>query len=159
MADPARGGRSRAAEFRTHCHLFAARRPWRCGCIDEVLRDIADDKVAGVLITDTQMRRIHHPYDGGADVFLTTPHERDRTRDRHTDWLSSHPSGLRQSRTATSALTPCPGHGSKPIIGPCPVPGRHVPGRGRQPRPGRPSCPPGPYRPDWLLPTPASRLG
>ncbi|GJF27216.1 hypothetical protein [Streptomyces sp. HO565] len=81
-------------EFRTYCHLFAARRPWRRRCIDEVLRDIADDKVAGVLITDTQMRRIHHPYDGGADVFLTTPHERDRTRDRHTDWLSSHPSGL-----------------------------------------------------------------
>jgi hypothetical protein len=24
------------------------------------------------------------------------------------------------------------GHGSRPITGPCPVPGRHVPGRGRQ---------------------------
>nr|WP_271417075.1 LysR substrate-binding domain-containing protein [Streptomyces lienomycini] len=81
-------------EFRTYCHLFAARRPWRYGCLDEPLRDIADDKVAGVLITDTQMRRIYHPYDGGADVFLATPGERDRTRDRHADWLSSHPSGL-----------------------------------------------------------------
>jgi hypothetical protein len=40
------------------------------------------------------MQRIHHPYDGGADVFLTTPEERDRMRDRHADWLSSHPSGL-----------------------------------------------------------------
>jgi hypothetical protein len=59
-----------------------------------VLRDVADDNMAGVLITDTQMRRIHHPYDGRADVFLTTPHERGSTRDRHTDWLSSHPSGL-----------------------------------------------------------------
>ncbi|MFJ8630785.1 hypothetical protein [Streptomyces sp. NPDC093568] len=81
-------------EFRTYCHLFAARRPWQRGCIDELLRDIADDKVAGVLITDTRMRRIHHPYDGGADVFLPTPEERDRMRDRHTDWLSAHPSGL-----------------------------------------------------------------
>ncbi|WP_444546044.1 DUF3885 domain-containing protein, partial [Streptomyces mirabilis] len=35
-------------EFRTYCHLFAARRLWRRGCIDELLRDIADDKVAGV---------------------------------------------------------------------------------------------------------------
>ncbi|WP_420377890.1 DUF3885 domain-containing protein [Streptomyces filamentosus] len=35
-----------------------------------------------------------HPYDGGADVFLATPEERDRTRDRYPDWLSSHPSGL-----------------------------------------------------------------
>ncbi|MFE1323466.1 hypothetical protein [Streptomyces sp. NPDC058741] len=44
-------------EFRTYCHLFAARRPWRYGCLDELLRDIADDKVAGVLITDTQIGR------------------------------------------------------------------------------------------------------
>ncbi|MGW0585277.1 MULTISPECIES: hypothetical protein [Streptomyces] len=28
--------------------LFAARRPWRRGRIDELLRDIADDKEAGV---------------------------------------------------------------------------------------------------------------
>jgi hypothetical protein len=40
------------------------------------------------------MQRIHHPYDGGADVFLATSEERDRMRDRHADWLSSHPSGL-----------------------------------------------------------------
>ncbi|MFD9049554.1 DUF3885 domain-containing protein [Streptomyces zaomyceticus] len=81
-------------EFRTYCYLFAARRPWRNGCLDKLLRDIADDKVAGVLITDTQLRRIYHPYDGGANVFLATPGERDRMRDRHADWLSSHPLGL-----------------------------------------------------------------
>ncbi|WP_266862291.1 hypothetical protein [Streptomyces sp. NBC_01306] len=81
-------------EFRTYCHLFAARRSWRPGCIDESLRDVADDKVAGVLITDTRMQRIHHPYDGGADVFLATSAERDRVRDRHADWLSRHPSGI-----------------------------------------------------------------
>ncbi|WP_431995484.1 DUF3885 domain-containing protein [Streptomyces griseoflavus] len=56
-------------EFRAYCPLFAARRPWHHGCLDALLRDIADDKVAGVLVSDTQMRRIHHPYDGGADVF------------------------------------------------------------------------------------------
>ncbi|MFF4038340.1 hypothetical protein [Streptomyces sp. NPDC001816] len=81
-------------EFRTYCHLLASRRPWQHGCINETLRDIADDKVAGILITDILMRRIHHPYDGGADIFLTTPQERDRMRDRHAIWLSSHPSGL-----------------------------------------------------------------
>ncbi|WP_433917181.1 DUF3885 domain-containing protein [Streptomyces sp. NBC_01744] len=81
-------------EFRTYCHLSATRRPWRRGCIDELLRDVADDKVAGVLITDAQMQRIHHPYDGGADVFLASSRERDRMRDRHPDWLSSHPLGL-----------------------------------------------------------------
>ncbi|WP_432762322.1 DUF3885 domain-containing protein [Streptomyces sp. NBC_01220] len=34
----------------------------------------------------------HHPYDGGADVFLVAPGERNQMRDRHADWL--HPSGL-----------------------------------------------------------------
>ncbi|MFK4546497.1 hypothetical protein RKD29_006093 [Streptomyces tendae] len=81
-------------EFRTYCHLFAARRPWQRGCLDDLLRDTADDTVAGILISDTRMQRIHHPYDGGADIFLTTPEERDRMRNRHADWLSSHPSGL-----------------------------------------------------------------
>ncbi|MFE9424719.1 hypothetical protein ACFYNO_17305 [Kitasatospora sp. NPDC006697] len=81
-------------EYRTYYHLFADRRPWRRGCVDGLLRDVADDKVADVLITDTQLQRIHHPYDGGADVFLTTPEERDRMRDRHAGWLSSHPAGL-----------------------------------------------------------------
>jgi hypothetical protein len=81
-------------EFRTYYHLFATKRSWQTGCIDDLLRDVADDKVADVLITDTQMRRIHHPYDGGADVFLTTTEERDQMRGRHVTWLSSHPAGL-----------------------------------------------------------------
>lgn len=41
-------------EFRTYCHLLAARQPWQRGCTDELLQDIAVDKVAGVLITDTR---------------------------------------------------------------------------------------------------------
>ncbi|MEU3703933.1 hypothetical protein AB0E82_16785 [Streptomyces anulatus] len=81
-------------EFRTYCHLFATRRPWQRGCIGSLLRGTADDEVAGILITDTRVQRIHHPYDGGADVFLATSGERDQLRDRHADWLSSHPSGL-----------------------------------------------------------------
>ncbi|WP_123564046.1 DUF3885 domain-containing protein [Kitasatospora cineracea] len=81
-------------DFRTYCHLFAVRRPWRRGCIDDLLRDVADDRTAGVLITDTRMLRIHHPYDGGADVFLGSPEERDGMRDRHAGWLSGHPAGL-----------------------------------------------------------------
>ncbi|MFD7451567.1 hypothetical protein [Kitasatospora sp. NPDC059827] len=77
-----------------YAHLFAARRLWQRGCIDHLLSEVADDKVVDVLITDIQLRRIRHPYDGGADVFLNTPEERDRLRDRHAAWLSSHPGGL-----------------------------------------------------------------
>ncbi|MFD7442233.1 hypothetical protein [Streptomyces sp. NPDC059909] len=81
-------------EFHTHTRLYADRRPWRHGCIDDLLRAVADEAVVEVFITDTELHRIHHPYDGGADVILTTPAERDRIRNRHSSWLSTHPSGL-----------------------------------------------------------------
>lgn len=81
-------------EFHTYTHLYADRRIWRRGSADGILRAVADDVLSGVLITDTGLRRIHHPYDGGADVITATPEERDRLRDRHPEWLSSQPSGL-----------------------------------------------------------------
>ncbi|MEU8528471.1 MULTISPECIES: DUF3885 domain-containing protein [Streptomyces] len=81
-------------DFPTHRRLYADRRPWRRGCVDDLLRAVADEAVVDVFVTDTELRRIHHPYDGGADVVLTTPSERDRIRDRHRAWLSIHPSGL-----------------------------------------------------------------
>ncbi|MGW0923721.1 DUF3885 domain-containing protein [Streptomyces sp. NPDC002755] len=81
-------------ENHTYTRLYADRRPWRHGCIDGLLRAVAGDRLAEVFITDTALQRIHHPYDGGADVILTTPAERDRLSDKHNDWLSSHPAGL-----------------------------------------------------------------
>lgn len=81
-------------EFHVHTRLYADQRPWRHGCVDELLRAVADDVLSEVFVTDTELRRIYHPYDGGADVILATPTERDELRDRHTDWLSSHPAGL-----------------------------------------------------------------
>ncbi|MDH6708594.1 hypothetical protein P3T27_005334 [Kitasatospora sp. MAA19] len=80
-------------EFRTYCHVFVDRRTWRPGSLDELLRRVADEEVAGVIVADTVMRRLYHPYDGGADVYLTSPEERDRLRERHADWLSRHPQG------------------------------------------------------------------
>ncbi|MET9520040.1 hypothetical protein [Streptomyces sp. NPDC002994] len=81
-------------DFHTHTHLYADRRPWERGCADALLRAVADEELGDVFFTDTELRRIHHPYDGGADVILSTPAERDRLRGQHTDWLSSHASGL-----------------------------------------------------------------
>ncbi|MFG2964058.1 hypothetical protein ACGFZS_12350 [Streptomyces sp. NPDC048288] len=81
-------------ESRIHTRLYVDRRPWERGCADELLRAVADDALAEVFFTDTELRRIHHPYDGGADIILASPGERDRVRDRHADWLSGHPAGL-----------------------------------------------------------------
>ncbi|MFE6284859.1 hypothetical protein [Streptomyces sp. NPDC057877] len=81
-------------DFHTHTRLYADRRPWRRGRVDDLLRAVADDVLAEVFITDVQLRRIHHPYDGGADVILTTPAERDRLRARYADWLPANSVGL-----------------------------------------------------------------
>ncbi|MGH4033857.1 DUF3885 domain-containing protein [Actinomycetota bacterium Odt1-20B] len=81
-------------EFHTYTRLYADRRPWRRGCADGLLRAVADDTLARVFVTDTGLRRIHHPYDGGADVILATPGERDRLRERYRGWLSGRPDGL-----------------------------------------------------------------
>ncbi|MFC9895245.1 hypothetical protein ACFVMC_16295 [Nocardia sp. NPDC127579] len=77
-----------------YTHLFVSRISWRIGVIDDLLRAVADDATAGVMVADSELRRIHHPYDGGADVLLPTRAERDLLRNRHADWLSSHPEGL-----------------------------------------------------------------
>lgn len=72
-------------EFHTHTRLYADQRRWNRGCIDELLRAVADEALVEVFVADTELRRIHHPYDGGADVILATPAEREGVRHRHTD--------------------------------------------------------------------------
>jgi hypothetical protein len=81
-------------ELHSYTHLYADRRPWRPGTADGILREVADDVLSGVIITDIGLARIHHPYDGGADVIATSPQERDRLRDSHRDWLPRNPAGL-----------------------------------------------------------------
>ncbi|MFJ6613230.1 hypothetical protein ACIQPT_23450 [Streptomyces sp. NPDC091289] len=80
--------------FHSHTRLYADLRPWKRGCVDDLLRAVADDTLGDVFFTDTELRRIHHPYEGGADIVLTTPEERDRFRELHSGWLPGHPAGL-----------------------------------------------------------------
>ncbi|MFF5145856.1 hypothetical protein ACFY6U_40130 [Streptomyces sp. NPDC013157] len=81
-------------ELHSYTHLYADRRPWRPGTVDDILREVADDVLSGVIITDSGLTRIHHPYDGGADVIAAGPEERDRLRDAHRAWLPRNPAGL-----------------------------------------------------------------
>lgn len=80
-------------DFVFHTHLHVSHTPWRTGMIDDLLRAVADDQTAGVMITSPSFDRIHHPYDGGADIFLPTTPARDAMKSRHVDWLSKHSLG------------------------------------------------------------------
>jgi hypothetical protein len=80
--------------FESWMHLYVGQAAWLAGCLDPLLRQVADDVIANVLLADIGLRWLYHPYDGGMDVILSSSGERDALRDRHSDWLSTHPSGL-----------------------------------------------------------------
>ena len=80
--------------FESWMHLHVGRMPWSYGCLDPLLRQVADDVIANVLIADVGLRWLYHPYDGGMDVIVASSGERDALRARHRDWLSRHPAGL-----------------------------------------------------------------
>lgn len=75
-------------------HLHVREQPWRSGMADPLLRAVADDGCSDVIIMDTALRRLYHPYDGGADCIVESTEERDRLKAVHPDWLSRHPRGL-----------------------------------------------------------------
>lgn len=82
------------AGFESWMHLFVSRAPWSVGCLDPLLRQVADDVIANVVLADTDLRWLYHPYDGGMDVMLSSTADRDALRERHRQWLSGHPGGL-----------------------------------------------------------------
>ena len=80
--------------FESWMHLYVSRMPWTAGCLELLLRQVADDVIANVILADLGLRWLYHPYDGGMDVILSSSGERDVLRNRHRDWLSTHPAGL-----------------------------------------------------------------
>ena len=80
--------------FESWMHLYVSQLAWSAGCLDPLLRQVADDVIANVLIADVGLRWLYHPYDGGMDVIPPSSGERDALRDRHRGWLSAHPAGL-----------------------------------------------------------------
>lgn len=72
-------------------HVYVTSRQWRNGVLDPLLRLVADDETADVVVTDERLRWLVHPYDGGVDVVAGSTEERDRLRHEHSDWLPAHP--------------------------------------------------------------------
>ena len=81
-------------DYRVYVHSYISRIRWQPMCLDPLLRSAADDESAGVIITDTNLGLLYHPYDGGADVILADGASRNAMRERHSDWLPKHPQGL-----------------------------------------------------------------
>jgi hypothetical protein len=78
----------------TWTHLWVSASRLHSDVLTRLLRLVADDQTAGVIITSAAMNWLYHPYDGGADVIAVTTGHRDQLRHRHQQWLSRQPSGL-----------------------------------------------------------------
>jgi hypothetical protein len=75
-------------------HIFASKREWRTGELDQLVRLVADDIVSNVLIVAPDCRWVLHPYDGGMDVIAESTTMRGRLRSAHREWLSKRADGL-----------------------------------------------------------------
>jgi hypothetical protein len=78
----------------SYWHLFTSVREWRPGAFDPLVRLVADDAVANVLVVAPDCRWVLHPYDGGMDVIAESPEARRLLRTRFASWLSVRGDGL-----------------------------------------------------------------
>jgi hypothetical protein len=67
---------------------------WSPGQFDHIIKAVADDQDAHILFTSLETGETYHPYDGGADLFLTSSERRDELKQKYSHWLSQHPQGL-----------------------------------------------------------------
>lgn len=75
-------------------HLFVSNVRVASRSMSRLLRLVADDRTAEVIITDPDLTWLYLPYDGGADVIAPSDVTRDDLWRRHQDWLSTHPTGM-----------------------------------------------------------------
>lgn len=75
-------------------HLYASAWDWRPGAFDPLVRLVADDAVANVLVVAPDCRWVLHPYDGGMDVIAESSGARQVLREKHSAWLSARADGL-----------------------------------------------------------------
>lgn len=74
--------------------MFTAQTRWQSHKFEALLCRVADDEVRFVLWMNLGSGEIFAPYDGGADLFLSSTERRDALRARYAPWLSAHPEGL-----------------------------------------------------------------
>ena len=75
-------------------HLFINMRIWSPHSIDDLLRQVAEEEIANVIIVGFERSILYLPYDGGADIILKTKALRDEMKEKFSSWLSTHPLGL-----------------------------------------------------------------
>jgi hypothetical protein len=74
-------------EFYSYRYYYLSLRTWGAGCLDAVLRKVANDEIILTYVAPTDLSWLYHPYDGGMDVFLSTTSKRDELAAIYKEWL------------------------------------------------------------------------
>ncbi|CAM4036938.1 MULTISPECIES: DUF3885 domain-containing protein [Tsukamurella] len=75
-------------------HLYVHRVHREAPALRELFRAAADERAVDVIVTGSEVTWVLHPYDGGSDLILPTPVERDRVSELFVDWRSPWDHGL-----------------------------------------------------------------
>lgn len=74
--------------------VWVAKSRWNENSFDGLICAIADDREAHITFVSVETGEAYHPYDGGADLFVSTQTRRDELKNKYQSWLSEHPLGL-----------------------------------------------------------------
>jgi hypothetical protein len=78
----------------SYWHLFASAWEWQPSAFHSLVRLVANDEVANILVVSPECRWVLHPYDGGMDVITESREVRRLLRDKYAAWLSARADGL-----------------------------------------------------------------
>jgi hypothetical protein len=78
----------------SYWHIFVSQQTWKPGNFDALVRLIADDVLANVMMVALDCRWLVHPYDGGMDVILESRTARDKLSATYPQWLSARADGM-----------------------------------------------------------------
>ncbi|HEU5012977.1 MAG TPA: hypothetical protein VFT66_10565 [Roseiflexaceae bacterium] len=67
---------------------------WSAERFNDLIKAVADYQEANIMFASLTTGEIYAPYDGGADLFLSSTARRDELNQQYSRWLSDHPQGL-----------------------------------------------------------------
>ncbi|WP_428240761.1 DUF3885 domain-containing protein [Gynuella sp.] len=81
-------------DYESYWHLHVSEVEFTGSEFNSLFHMVANDEVGNIMIISPSKGIVFHPYDGGADVVFVSTEERDRLKEQHREWLSSHHEGF-----------------------------------------------------------------
>lgn len=81
-------------DYELYWHLHVSEVNFTGSELNSLFRLVANDEARNIMIISPSKSVLFHPYDGGADVVLASTKQRDHLKEKHKEWLSSHPDGF-----------------------------------------------------------------